>query len=74
MKIETKYNIGDRVFLINSKKEVAQGKINNIVINVNRAFLAFGNRSETVIKYVIDGKLVNEDKTFSTKEDLLKSL
>ena len=74
MQINTKYNIGDKVFVINNQKEVAQGKINKIIINVNRAFLAFGNRFETVIKYIVDNKLINEEKCFKTKEELLKEL
>ena len=74
MKIETKYNIGDKVFFINHYKEIAQEKINNIDISVIRAFLAFGNRSTVNVKYFVGSEVIDEEKCFKTKEELLKSL
>ena len=74
MKIETKYDIGDKVFFINHYKEIVQEKINNIDISVIRAFLSFGNRATVNIKYFVAGEVIDEEKCFKTKEELLKSL
>lgn len=74
MKIETKYNIGDKVFFLNYYKNIVQEKIDYIDISVRRKFLSFGNTPEVNIKYFIGSEVIEEERCFKTKEELLKSL
>ena len=64
MTIETKYNIGDEVWLMSYNNHPHCGKIVSIIIKSDLSilyhFLFFGNREEKEI--------------FPTKEELLKSL
>lgn len=65
MTIETKYNIGDNVWVINAPK--CKQSIVHIIKIIKTPF-------DTHIEYFIAGKWRDEREVFSTKEELLKSL
>ena len=65
MTIETKYNIGDEVWLMYRNK-VFSGRIVGIVLQ--------SNRISYKIVSIIKGMWFSESKLFLTKEELLKSL
>lgn len=70
MTIETKYNIGDEVWTINSLCEPIPAKVLGIMVEVRR--------NRTYIDYKVDNQEIiayrREDVVFLTKEELLKSL
>ena len=70
MTIETKYNIGDDVWLLYNNKAVSS-RIFRIEVKVDLHLSAR-------IKYYLSGsdiaEFYSEDKLFPTKEELLKSL
>lgn len=72
MKIETKYNIGDKVWLI-AKNEIVQLEIQSVSPYYCRSFqyikYGFGRSNYTNLF-----DLFEEEKLFPTKEELLKSL
>lgn len=75
MTIETKYNIGDKVFVDLYKKDAMRGEIVGY-----RCFIGeYGNKEEFYqvlldFHLYVDIKIYSADKVFSTKEELLKSL
>lgn len=70
MTIETKYNIGDKVWTLNSLCEPIPAKVFGIMVEVRR--------NRTYIDYKVDNQEIiayrREDVVFPTKEELLKSL
>lgn len=76
MTVETKFNVGDKVFLMNDNK-VTYAKILNILISVQSQ-----RNSDAVIKYDLMTQSpeykslrgIEESLLFKDKEDLLKSL
>lgn len=70
MTIETKYNIGDEVWTLNSLREPIPAKVFGIMVEVRR--------NRTYIDYKVDNQEIiayrREDVVFPTKEELLKSL
>lgn len=67
MDIQTKYDIGDRVWYISSNK-ATDSDITGVNITV-------GEFEKTDIKYILHyDELLPENKLFETKEKLLKSL
>ena len=67
MTIETKYNIGDKVWY-KGTKEIFQDTICEIKVNID----CFG---ETSVHYQLwNDVLKEENDLFSTKEELIKSL
>lgn len=68
MTITTKYNIGDKIFVI-SKNKIKELEIFLIKIHVGR---------DVAIKYIViperqgDRRKFEQDQCFSTKEELLK--
>lgn len=83
MTIETKYNIGDEVWIINEHK-CCKGRIKSLNIdlyNENITFFSNIRCSEmtTIIKYSVKTEFdyvldLEECTIFSTKEELLNSL
>ena len=77
MTIETKYNIGDRVWVIMNDR-VAHAIIEAIEISVGKALCSEDGKlsiSEYKYKYSVGyGNWYNESLLFPTKEELLKSL
>lgn len=65
MEIKTKYNIGDKVWLMHNNKCVLK-RIENISIDVSNMY----------IQYLFDGNDIwlSEKYLFPNKEELLKSL
>lgn len=70
MTIETKYNIGDEVWTLNSLCEPIPAKVFGILIEVrrNRIYIDYKVDNQEIIAYR------REDAVFPTKEELLKSL
>ncbi len=70
MTIETKYNIGDEVWTLNSLCEPIPAEVFGIMVEVRR--------NRTYIDYKVDNQEIiayrREDVVFPTKEELLKSL
>lgn len=70
MTIETKYNIGDKVWTINSLSEPIPAKVVGIMVEVRR--------NRTYIDYKVDNQEIiayrRENVVFPTKEELLKNL
>ena len=77
MTIETKYNIGDKVWIIFRNKARCE-IINNIrTISGLRIFDECGKMVDVEIKIeycFLDDEWVSEENCFPTKEELLKSL
>lgn len=76
MKIETKYNIGDKVFFLNHNK-VEQSMIQSIEIILTNVFDTKGTKLFTRISYILCPEFSGtyyENRLFLTKEDLLNSL
>lgn len=77
MTIETKYNIGDRVWVI-VENRVQHLSIQDFAIETSK--VVFNDKGEFVscvlrIQYYLrDSEWVEEDMCFPTKEELLKSL
>ena len=66
MEIKTKFNPGDIIWCIYENKAI-RSKITGVGISVYETV--------STIEYTIDkDERINEDKVFSTKEELLKSL
>lgn len=74
MKIKTKYNVGDMIFFIERDRQVAGVIVRGIRIKVEPKFLSFGNSTTTSINYEVADDVIEEERCFSTKEELLKSL
>ena len=70
MTIETKYNIGDEVFLL-IRNKVERYPIVDIRIDVNYKRTNTGYRLQTQAGHT---EYYSEDELFPTKEELLKSL
>ena len=78
MGIETKYNIGDKVFFI-QENAVHQGFINEIAVyvsndgysDVQREYYDIRSYEKAIYK---EYKKVNQSLIYKTKEELLKSL
>lgn len=74
MTIETKYNIGDEVFVM------LYGSIKRFPIKAIRIKREIVQKfcikpyEWTTIEYLVNNEWLNEDKLFPTKEELLKSL
>lgn len=70
MEIKTKFNIGDKVWTTNADDEPVEFIIGNIEIRRHRWL------RPTLIFYTDDEETITgmEEDTFSTKEELLKSL
>ena len=70
MTIETKFNVGDEVWTLNSLCEPIPAKVFGIMIEVRR--------NRTYVDYKVDNKEIiayrREDVVFRAKEELLKSL
>lgn len=78
MNIETKYDIGQEVWLM-SKNEVAQGLIIKLEINVNLNMGdPDGGEYSTFINYIVrvsgEDMVKRTEKLFATKADLIASL
>ncbi|MFK8294835.1 hypothetical protein ACI760_01415 [Capnocytophaga canimorsus] len=80
MKIETKYNAGDKVFF-SKDGQIQCDKIFNIDIDVrDDRYTIFGGYDKdgsikTYIKYyIIEHGFFSENELFATKEELLKSI
>lgn len=79
MKIETKYDVGDKVFLMH-KDLVTTAIITHIGVsdyqdNINYPIEShIGYVCTTPLGVLIDGKKFPQSKLFPSKEDLLKSL
>ena len=77
MKIETRYNIGDKVY---AKGDYGKGIIQCEVqdLRASAVFLGPIPTIEYTVRYLNEGKLKllhrYEEELFSTKEELLKSL
>lgn len=74
MMVETKYNIGDEVFVMPYRNI---GRFPIKAIRIKREIVqkfCIKPYEWTTIEYLVDGEWLNEDKLFSTKEELLKSL
>lgn len=67
MVVESRYNIGDMVWMISSNK-TRQEKVSGVFICVRE--------NEVIITYTVDGNddNISENSLFSSKEELLKSL
>lgn len=74
MTIETKYDIGQEVFVM-LYKSIGRFPIKAIRIKrkIEQKFCV-KPYEWTTIEYLVDGEWLNEDKLFPTKEELLKSL
>jgi hypothetical protein len=77
MTIETKYNIGDEVWVI-AENEVQRLRIKEVTASASSATRSEDGRFE-VLKFRIvyhfkNGEQVSESRCFPTKEELLKSL
>ena len=77
MTIETKYNIGNEVWVI------AENKVQKLRIQECKVSTARATRSDDgkfkvieyrIVYYFEDGEWASESKCFPTKEELLKSL
>ncbi|MEE1303843.1 MAG: hypothetical protein U0K68_01630 [Agathobacter sp.] len=76
MTIKTKYNIGDKVWLMWYNKPI-QARIMKIKTNtIEVSKFCIRTFKETTIEYIIemDSAVMSEDRLFPTKEELLKSL
>lgn len=73
MTIETKYNVGDKVWCIYCR--IKQFTIVGVRVTTEdvRKF-CIKRFTETVIEYLIDGEWVKESDLFPTKEELIKGL
>lgn len=67
MVVESRYNVGDMVWMISSNK-TRQEKVSGVFICVRE--------NEVIITYTVDGNddNISENSLFSSKEELLKSL
>ena len=76
MIIETKYNIGDEVWLMwyNKPIQTQVKQVKTLTKEVSK--FCIKTFKETTIEYIIemDSALMSEDRLFPTKEELLKSL
>lgn len=72
MKIETKYNIGQDVWLV-AKNEIVKLRITSVnpIISENIKVIKYGFRKTP---YTNLFELIEEKRLFPTKEELLKSL
>ena len=71
MTIETKYNVGDEVW-VSVKGEPTQGKVRGIDVHIGKmGDTIYGRVTYDVISYEMP---YNESAVFPTKEELLKSL
>lgn len=77
MTIETKYNIGQWVWVI-VENEVQKLRIQECKVSTARATRSEDGQFQIieyrVVYYVGDGEWASESKCFPTKEELLKSL
>lgn len=71
MKIETKFNIGDKVWLMWNNKAV-QSKVKEIFIGVEQKRISEGYALEYRISEY--HRALTSEELFPTKEELLKSL
>ena len=73
MIIETKYNIGDKVWGLYCRiKKFTIVGVRVTTKDVQK--FCIKRFTETVIEYLVDGEWVEESQLFPTKEELLKSL
>ena len=72
MKIETKYDIKNKLFFMKNNSVVSYN-ITGIQVEIGNSFFVT-NEVITSVKYKFGSDEVNEDKCFTTKEELLKSL
>jgi hypothetical protein len=77
MTIETKYDIGDEVWVI-IENEVQKLRIQECKVSTARATRSEYGKFQVIeyriVYYFGDGEWVSESKCFPTKEELLKSL
>lgn len=74
MKIETKYNIGNKVWFIYGRS-VSKGTIKEVLVSLISD--EYGNINTSIDYIVMTGYIeerVEENHLFTTKEELLKSL
>lgn len=72
MKIETKYNIGDEVWIIDHNQKVVCTRIDDIHIEY-KSYTPFDDEALLIV-YIIGGRERREKFVFPTKEELLNSL
>lgn len=77
MTIETKYNIGDEVWVIVENK-VQRLRIKEVTASAHTATRSEDGRFEVlkfrIVYHFVNGEQVSESRCFSTKEELIKSL
>lgn len=76
MTIETKYNIGDEVWMMKCNKPIRVKILEIRTLTQNVCKVCIKKVPETTIIYSLEGMdfMISEDKLFPTKEELLKSL
>lgn len=77
MTIETKYNIGDEVWVI-AENEVQKLRIQECKVSTARATRSEDGKFQVIeyriVYYFGDGEWASESKCFPSKEELIKSL
>lgn len=77
MTIETKYNIGDEVWVI-ADNMVQRLRIQEVTASASKASMSEDGRFEVLAFRIVyhfgDWEQVSENKCFPTKEELIKSL
>jgi hypothetical protein len=75
MQIETKLNIGDTAFFLNENKVCIETVVSiKVTINTYSVNTYSERLSINTIYTTNTSKSINEDKVFSTKQELLESL
>lgn len=72
MKLETKYSIGDKVFLIDDNK-IYQAEVYQVNVYAERKLKPVAWYG-VMIEYVKNFANMTEDRLFDTKEELIKTL
>lgn len=77
MTIETKYNIGEEVWVI-AENEVQRLRIKEVTASASSATRSEDGRFEVlkfrIVYHFVNGEQVSESRCFSTKDELLMSL